>query len=181
MVTGSPGRKGTVMRHRKALAATLLTAVLAGAGGGAALAAVTTSPAAQVTDPDVYACVNPAGGIDYLEFRLPLPHRCWFAKAVVAVVGEPGTGPGRDRPRRLTMAALSTGTYGQDPAVVAAGDLAELWTWLRDMDVSGMTAGELIAKIREAFPPSPDAPSDEDRIREAMAQAQDHPGHVITR
>jgi hypothetical protein len=67
------------MRHRKALAAALFAAALAGAGGGAALAAVTSSPAAQVTDPDVYACVNPAGGIDYLEFRLPLPHRCWFA------------------------------------------------------------------------------------------------------
>jgi hypothetical protein len=26
-----------------------------------------------------------------------------------------------------------------------------------------------------------DAPSDEDRIRDAMAEAQDHPGHVITR
>jgi hypothetical protein len=27
----------------------------------------------------VFACVNPAGGIDYLEFRAPLPHQCWFA------------------------------------------------------------------------------------------------------
>jgi len=26
-----------------------------------------------------------------------------------------------------------------------------------------------------------DAPSDEDRIRDAMAEARDHPGHVITR
>ncbi len=65
------------MRYRKTAVAAALGAVLL--GGTAALAAVTSSPAAQVTDPDVYACVNAAGGVDYVEFRLPLPHPCWYA------------------------------------------------------------------------------------------------------
>jgi hypothetical protein len=37
-------------------------------------------PARQsTTSRYVFACVNPEGGIDYLEFRAPLPHQCWFA------------------------------------------------------------------------------------------------------
>lgn len=47
-------------------------------GGGVAYAAVASSPAPQVNSPDVYACVNTGGGVDYLEFRLPIPHPCWF-------------------------------------------------------------------------------------------------------
>jgi hypothetical protein len=31
------------------------------------------------------------------------------------------------------------------------------------------------------YEPASDAPSDEDRIRDAMAEAQDHPGRVVTR
>ena len=27
----------------------------------------------------MFACVNKSGKIDYLEFRAPLPHQCWFA------------------------------------------------------------------------------------------------------
>jgi hypothetical protein len=27
----------------------------------------------------ITAPMTPAGGIDYLEFRKPLPHQCWFA------------------------------------------------------------------------------------------------------
>lgn len=53
---------------------------LAMLGGGLAYAATgSSSPAQQLNDPDVYACVNQAGGIDYLEYRLPIPHACWFA------------------------------------------------------------------------------------------------------
>lgn len=65
-------------RRRAALvaAAGLGLAVL---GGGLAYAATSQgSPAQQLNDPDVYACVNQAGGIDYLEYRLPIPHACWF-------------------------------------------------------------------------------------------------------
>jgi hypothetical protein len=37
-------------------------------------------PALQsTTSRYVFASVNPEGGIDYLEFRAPLPHQCWFA------------------------------------------------------------------------------------------------------
>ena len=35
----------------------------------------TASPAAQATGTYVFACVNKSGKIDYLEFRLPLPHQ----------------------------------------------------------------------------------------------------------
>ena len=40
----------------------------------------------------------------------------------------------------------------QHKAMVASGDLTELRDWLRGMDVSGMTAAELIAKIADRFP-----------------------------
>ncbi len=38
-----------------------------------------SSPAVQPTGSYVFACVNKSGKIDYLEFRRPLPHQCWFA------------------------------------------------------------------------------------------------------
>ncbi|HET9974038.1 MAG TPA: hypothetical protein VFQ68_37805, partial [Streptosporangiaceae bacterium] len=37
------------------------------------------SPAPQSTGEYVFACVNSSGKIDYLEFRSPLPHQCWFS------------------------------------------------------------------------------------------------------
>ena len=60
-----------------ALGATITSAV----GSPAALTANSSTvkvPALQ-SGRYVFACVNPAGGIDYLEFRSPLPHQCWFA------------------------------------------------------------------------------------------------------
>jgi hypothetical protein len=57
----------------------------AGIALGATIASAANSsrpkvPALQSTSGRyVFACVNPAGGIDYLEFRTPLPHQCWFA------------------------------------------------------------------------------------------------------
>lgn len=67
------------MRYRtKAVA--VAAAAVAVIGGGTAYAAVASSgPAPQVLSPDVYACVNQSGGIDYMEYRLPIPHPCWFA------------------------------------------------------------------------------------------------------
>jgi hypothetical protein len=46
----------------------------------------------------VFACVNPDGGIDYLEFRAPLPHQCWFAGESLwywdaVPLAQPGTYP----------------------------------------------------------------------------------------
>jgi hypothetical protein len=41
--------------------------------------ASTASPAPQSTGTYVFACVSKSGKIDYLEFRLPLPHQCWFS------------------------------------------------------------------------------------------------------
>ena len=38
-----------------------------------------SSPAVQPTGSYVFACVNKSGKIDYLEFRRPLPHQCWFS------------------------------------------------------------------------------------------------------
>jgi len=66
-----------VRRFKTAVATVAAAAVLTG-GGTAAYAALRSSPAPQVNSPDVYACVNPSGGIDYLEYRLPLPHPCWY-------------------------------------------------------------------------------------------------------
>ena len=37
------------------------------------------SPVPQSTGEYVFACVNKSGKIDYLEFRSPLPHQCWFS------------------------------------------------------------------------------------------------------
>lgn len=67
-----------MIKRTRLAAAAAVVALLAG-GGVAAYAATSTTPAQQLNDPDVYACVNPAGGIDYLEFHLPLPHPCWFS------------------------------------------------------------------------------------------------------
>jgi hypothetical protein len=42
-----------------------------------------------------------------------------------------------------------------------------------------MAAMEQLQRDVEAL--SPDAPSDEDRIRDAMTEAMDHPGRTVTR
>ena len=64
---------------------------VAGMAVGATITSAVGSPAALTANSStvkvpalqsgryVFACVNPAGGIDYLEFRQPLPHQCWFA------------------------------------------------------------------------------------------------------
>src|SRR5271166_4346112 len=55
---------------------------LAGIALGATIASAASSssppPPAVQSGHYVFACVNAAGGIDYLEFRQPLPHQCWF-------------------------------------------------------------------------------------------------------
>lgn len=72
---------------QKRTRAIVLTAsmTVAGIALGATIASAANSsspkpPALQNTSGRyVFACVNPGGGIDYLEFRAPLPHQCWFA------------------------------------------------------------------------------------------------------
>jgi hypothetical protein len=58
------------------IAGIALGATVASAASGSSSAAKV--PALQ-SGRYVFACVNPAGGIDYLEFRQPLPHQCWFS------------------------------------------------------------------------------------------------------
>ncbi len=66
-------------RIKAAIITGIAAIALVGSGVGLALAASSGGPAAQINNPDVYACVNPSGGIDYIEFRLPIPHPCWFS------------------------------------------------------------------------------------------------------
>jgi hypothetical protein len=47
------------------------------------------------------------------------------------------------------------------------------WTRVPDAQVIRLLIGAGIVK--------PEPPSDEDRIRDAMAEAQDHPGRIVTR
>jgi hypothetical protein len=49
------------------------------AGYSSTASSAAASPAPQASGEYVFACVNKSGKIDYLEFRAPLPHQCWFA------------------------------------------------------------------------------------------------------
>ena len=49
------------------------------AGYSSTASSATAGPAPQASGEYVFACVNKSGKIDYLEFRAPLPHQCWFA------------------------------------------------------------------------------------------------------
>jgi hypothetical protein len=65
--------------------ASLVTAALAvgGIAAGAAVASAAAShpasPAPQPSGQYVFACVDKHGKIDYLQFRKPLPHQCWYS------------------------------------------------------------------------------------------------------
>jgi hypothetical protein len=62
-----------------ALVITLAAAGVAVGATVASAAATSSSPATQPAGNYVFACVNKSGKIDYLEFRKPLPHQCWFS------------------------------------------------------------------------------------------------------
>ena len=49
------------------------------AGYSSTASSATAGPAVQASGEYAFACVNKNGKIDYLEFRAPLPHQCWFA------------------------------------------------------------------------------------------------------
>src|SRR6266568_1053047 len=59
--------------------AALVRTVSVGESSNAGYSSTVTRPAAQASGDYVFACVNSSGKIDYLEFRLPLPHQCWFS------------------------------------------------------------------------------------------------------
>ena len=73
------------MQKRTRAIAVTASMTVAGIALGATIASAANSsstkpPALQSTSSRyVFACVNPGGGIDYLEFRAPLPHQCWFS------------------------------------------------------------------------------------------------------
>src|SRR5713101_1831236 len=62
-----------------AAGAVLVRTVSVGESSNAGYSSTVTRPAAQASGDYVFACVNSSGKIDYLEFRLPLPHQCWFS------------------------------------------------------------------------------------------------------
>src|ERR1700748_2033517 len=70
------------------------------AGYSSTASSATAGPAVQASGEYAFACVNKNGKIDYLEFRAPLPHQCWFAgetlwhfAALPAVVPSPSPIP----------------------------------------------------------------------------------------
>jgi hypothetical protein len=84
-------RKEAVMLTKSRLIVLGAGLTVAGIAVGATITSAVSSPVALTASTSkvkvpalqsgryVFACVNPAGGIDYLEFRQPLPHQCWFA------------------------------------------------------------------------------------------------------
>jgi hypothetical protein len=63
-----------------ATGAVLVRSVSFGESGNAGYSSSSvSSPAPQASGDYVFACVNKSGKIDYLEFRPPLPHQCWFS------------------------------------------------------------------------------------------------------
>jgi hypothetical protein len=71
------------MKPKTRTIAITATMTAAGIALGATIAGAANSSSPKVpalqSGRYVFACVNPEGGIDYLEFRQPLPHQCWFA------------------------------------------------------------------------------------------------------
>jgi hypothetical protein len=81
------------------------------------------SPAPQSTGEYVFACVNKSGKIDYLEFRSPLPHQCWFSgetlwhfAALPAVQASPSPTP-TPTPTPTPSTSTSSPPPAQLPAV----------------------------------------------------------------
>jgi len=66
--------------------------------------------------------------------------------------------------------------------VVLAGTIVEIQGDVALVQVDkSFPSGTITIAVRLGKLPDGDVPSDEDRIRELMAEARDHPGHTITR
>jgi hypothetical protein len=79
------------------------------AGYSSAASSAAAGPAPQSSGEYVFACVNKSGKIDYLEFRAPLPHQCWFAGETLwhfaaLPAAEPSPSPTRTPTPTLTPA-----------------------------------------------------------------------------
>ena len=89
-----------------------------------------SSPAVQPTGSYVFACVNKSGKIDYLEFRRPLPHQCWFAGETLwhwaaAPVADP---PASDPPASDPPASPSPSASVTTPAATVTTPAATVTT-----------------------------------------------------
>jgi hypothetical protein len=112
-------------KTRKVLAVATLVVGSIGAGAAVASAAArgTSSPAAQPGGPYVFACVNKSGKIDYLEFRKPLPHQCWFSGETLwhwAVVPGPTASPSPSASATASAAASASPTSSASPSASAS-------------------------------------------------------------
>lgn len=80
---------------------------------------------------------------------------------------------------------LTTAEGTQTRTVLAAYDTTEAgWVVLKDHEhrtVARFSAHTVLAVIRSEQPEALPVPSDEDRIRDAMAEAQDYPGRIVSR
>jgi hypothetical protein len=66
--------------------------------------------------------------------------------------------------------------------VVLVGTIVEIQGDVALVQVDrSFPSGTTTIAVRLGKLPADDAPSDEDRIRDAMAEARDHPGRTITR
>ena len=96
----------------------------------------TTTPAVQATGAYVFACVNKSGKIDYLEFRLPLPHQCWFSgeslwhlaalpaadpSPTQSASPSPSPTPSASSPSASTPAAATSPSASVSPSASASG------------------------------------------------------------
>jgi hypothetical protein len=93
--------------------------------------------------------------------------------------------------KRLTAGDLATyhvdvaTAEGTQSHIVTAAYTATEPGWLLLKDHEHRTVAQfsahIVIMVRRAEPDTSDASSDEDRIRDAMAEARDHPGRVVTR
>lgn len=99
----------------------------ANAGYSSSASSATASPAPQSSGEYVFACVNKRGKLDYLEFRAPLPHQCWFAgetlwhfAALPAVVPSPSPTPTPTPTPTVSAPAASVPSASQSPSASAS-------------------------------------------------------------
>jgi len=97
------------------------------AGYSSTASSATARPAPQASGEYVFACVNKSGKIDYLEFRAPLPHQCWFAgetlwhfAALPAVVPSPSPTPTPTPTPTVSAPAASVPSASQSSSASAS-------------------------------------------------------------